>query len=81
MFSRYLNHFPKDYNPSPQQVKLIKNVEKAFNKGKKFVIACAPTGSGKSFLAKTLAGLSNPPDPDFVELVKTYKAYKQDFPK
>jgi Rad3-related DNA helicase len=79
VFSRYLNHFPKDYNPSPQQVKLIKNVEKAFNKGKKFVIACAPTGSGKSFLAKTLAGLSNPPDPDFVELVKTYKAYKQDF--
>lgn len=79
MFSRYLNHFPKDYSPSPQQVKLIKSVERAFNRGKKFVIACAPTGSGKSFLAKTLAGLSTSPDSDFVDLVKSYKAYKQDF--
>lgn len=79
MFSRYLNHFPKDYNPSSQQVKLIKNVEKAFNRGKKFVIACAPTGSGKSFLAKTLAGISNQPSQQFTDLVKTYKAYKQDF--
>lgn len=79
MFSRYLNHFPKEYNPSNQQIKLIKNVEKAFNKGKKFVIACAPTGSGKSFLAKTLAGISNKPSPQFVELINSYKAYKQDF--
>lgn len=79
MFSRYLNHFPKEYNPSSQQIKLIKNVEKAFNKGKKFVIACAPTGSGKSFLAKTLAGLSTKPSPEFLNLINSYKAYKQDF--
>lgn len=79
MFSRYLNHFPRDYNPSHNQVKLIKSVERAFNRGKKFVIACAPTGSGKSFLAKTLAGVSNKPSAEFVDLVNTYKAYKQDF--
>lgn len=79
MLSRYLNHFPKDYTPSDQQVKLIKKIEHAFNKGKKFVIACAPTGSGKSFLAKTLAGMSTTTDSEFSDLVKTYKAYKQDF--
>lgn len=79
MLSRYLNHFPKEYNPSSQQIKLIKNVERAYNKGRKFVIACAPTGSGKSFLAKTLAGLSTKPSKQFVDLIHSYKAYKQDF--
>lgn len=79
MLSRYLNHFPTEYNPSVQQVKLIKSVEKAFNKGKKFVIACAPTGSGKSFLAKTLSGLGQKPSKEFEQLITTYKAYKQDY--
>jgi len=79
VFSRYLNYFPKEYSPSAQQVKLIKKVEHAFNKGKKFVIACAPTGSGKSFLAKTLAGVSNDPSSEFKELISTYKAFRQDY--
>lgn len=79
MFSRYLNQFPKEYTPSPQQIKLIKGVEKAFNKGKKFVIACAPTGSGKSFLSKTLSGLGQKPSEEFKQLITTYKAYKQDY--
>lgn len=78
MFSRYLNHFPDDYSPSTQQVKLIKSVEKSFNRGKKFVIVCAPTGSGKSFLAKTVSGLSQTPSDDFKQLVSSYNAYKQD---
>jgi len=78
VFSRYLNHFPKEYNPSNNQIKLIKSVERAFNKGKKFVIVCAPTGSGKSFLAKTLAGASNDCDQKFANLVTSYQAYKQD---
>jgi Rad3-related DNA helicase len=77
--SRYLNYFPGTFTPSIQQTKLIENVEKAFNRGKKFVIACAPTGSGKSFLSKTLAGVSSQPSPQFIELIKTYDAYKQDF--
>lgn len=79
MFSRYLNFFPKEYNPSNQQVNLIKKVEHAFNKGKKFVIACAPTGSGKSFLSKTLSGISNEPSSDFVDLIRSYKAFRQDY--
>jgi len=79
VFSRYLNHFPKDYSPSEQQTKLIKSVERAFNRGKKFVIACAPTGSGKSFLSKTLSGLGQKPSTEFKTLIETYKAYKQDY--
>lgn len=79
MFSKYLHHFPRDYNPSNQQIKLIKGVEKAFNNGKKFVICCAPTGSGKSFLAKTLSGLGSKPTDKFVESIRSYSAYRQDF--
>jgi len=79
VLSRYLGHFPKEYNPSSQQVRLIKGVEKAFNNNKKFVICSAPTGSGKSFLAKTLSGLSQKPSPEFVNLIRSYKAYKQDY--
>ena len=79
MFSRYLLHFPKEYNPSNQQVKLIKGVERAFNSGKKFVICCAPTGTGKSFLAKTLSGLSSNSTEKFKESINTYSAYKQDY--
>ena len=79
MFSRYLAQFPKEYNPSNQQVKIIKSVERAFNRGKKFVICCAPTGSGKSFLAKTISGISSDCTNDFKELISSYAAYKQDF--
>jgi Rad3-related DNA helicase len=79
VFSRYLAQFPKEYNPSNQQVKIIKSVERAFNRGKKFVICCAPTGSGKSFLAKTISGISSDCTNDFKELISSYAAYKQDF--
>jgi len=79
VFSRYLSHFPKEYEPSQQQIKLIRGVEKAFNNGKKFVICCAPTGTGKSFLAKTLSGLGSRPNETFINSVNTYAAYKQDF--
>jgi len=79
VFSRYLSHFPQEYSPSDQQIKLIKGVERAFNKGKKFVICCAPTGTGKSFLAKTLAGISSPATDKFKESIQSYSAYKQDF--
>ena len=79
MFSRYIQHFPREYNPSTNQIKLLRGVEKAFNSGKKFVICCAPTGTGKSFLAKTLSGLSSGPTEKFLNNIKTYAAYKQDF--
>ena len=79
MFSRYLSHFPREYEPNNQQVKLIRGVERAFNNGKKFVICCAPTGTGKSFLAKTLSGLGSKPNTTFINSIESYAAYKQDF--
>ena len=59
MYSKYLSKFPANYDPNSQQIDLIKRVEQAYADGYKFVICAAPTGSGKSFLAKTLGNVSN----------------------
>lgn len=79
MYSRYLTKFPSDYNPSKQQIELIKRIEDAFVKGYKYVICSAPTGSGKSFISKTLGNVSNPCTSEFRELITSYKAFKQDY--
>ena len=78
MLSKYLNKFPHRYNPSTQQIKLIKEIEYAFNQGHKFVVCSAPTGSGKSFISKTLANVSNEPTDNFRDLIETYQAFKMD---
>lgn len=79
MINKLLKHFPKDYEPSTGQVDIIKRVDHAFTHNNKFCIVSAPTGTGKSFLAMTLANASNPPSQNFINLIKSYDAYKQDF--
>ena len=79
MYSKYLSKFPANYDPNSQQIDLIKRVEQAYADGYKFVICAAPTGSGKSFLAKTLGNVSNECSSEFKELITSYKAFKQDY--
>jgi ATP-dependent DNA helicase DinG len=74
-----IEHFPAGFSPSTGQTTLINGIEKAFNSKKKIVICCAPTGSGKSFVAKTLANTSNKPSEEFVRLIESYDAYKKEF--
>jgi Rad3-related DNA helicase len=73
-----LDHFPSKFNPLVQQVELINKIDEAFNQGYKFVICCAPTGSGKSFLSKTLANVSSEPSKEFVNLVENGSAFRLD---
>ena len=77
MPSNLLNAFPPDFTPNKSQVKLLTEIQSAFNDGYKFIVCCAPTGSGKSFISKTLSNAAKKPDQDFVELVKSYLAFKQ----
>jgi len=75
----YIEHFPSGFIPSTGQITVLNEIEKAFKSKKKIVICCAPTGSGKSFIARTLANLSTEPSKEFVRLIESYDAYKKDF--
>lgn len=73
-----LSNFPEPYKPSSVQVDILKKLEKSFNNKRKYVILRAPTGSGKSFISRTLAGASNDCTDGFKSLVQSYDAFKTD---
>ena len=76
MFTGLLQKFPEEYTPNKSQVKLLQSIDAAFNEGYKFVVCSAPTGSGKSFISKTIGNAASLPSDDFAELVNSYKIYK-----
>jgi Rad3-related DNA helicase len=78
MIGRYALNFPDKYTPSTQQAQLLKKIEKAYSDGYKFVICSAPTGSGKSFISKTLGNISQPVSENLKRMVNSYEAYKMD---
>jgi len=78
MIERLIDCFPNDFTPNKQQEKIIRNVEQAFNEGYKFVVISAPTGSGKSHVAKTVSNSADQPSKEFVRLIQTNLAFKRD---
>ena len=78
MLGGLLKGFPEGYTPNSAQVKLLKNIDQAFKDGYKFVVCNAPTGSGKSFISKTLANTSREPSENFKDLITSYTAFKID---
>jgi Rad3-related DNA helicase len=74
-----LSYFPENQTPRDSQIILLKKIEAAFNSGKKFVIAYAPTGCGKSFVAKTLANSSKNISDVIVDGVKTDDAFSHNY--
>jgi ATP-dependent DNA helicase DinG len=77
MFNSLLEGFPDKYTPNSQQLKLLKNIDQAFEDGYKFVVCAAPTGSGKSFISKTLGNVSDSPPESYIDLIMSYLAYKR----
>ena len=78
MVGGLLDYFPNSYTPNPGQVKLLKNIDQAFRDGYKFIVCNAPTGSGKSFISKTLANASRDASQNFKDLISSYTAFKRD---
>lgn len=70
-------HFPATFTPTESQTKALKEIIEAFQKHQ-FVICCAPTGSGKSMLAKTICNASNEPSQRFKQLVESYEVYEKE---
>lgn len=72
-----LEHFPSNSQPREQQVEALSKIEKCFNRGKKFVIACLPTGSGKSHVGYTVGRSSTPMPNHLLSLINNYSIYKK----
>ena len=73
-----VSNFPNNFNPSNQQVSLLTDIDNAFKSSYKFVVCSAPTGSGKSFISKTLSNVSKNCSNEYKDLVDTYQIYKRD---
>jgi len=72
-----LDSFPDGYTPNPSQVKLLKNIDQAFKDGHKFIVCNAPTGSGKSFISKTIGNVTEQSTAEFRDLINHYLAYRK----
>lgn len=67
--------FPAGYTPLDGQLELLVQIKDAINKGEKYIVVQAPTGSGKSFISKSFANACNNIDPNFERMVLNYEAY------
>lgn len=76
MLNTLEEHFPSEYTPNESQEKLLKNIGQAFEEGHKFVVCSAPTGTGKSFLAKTLGNASKEASANFKRLINSNLAFE-----
>lgn len=72
-----LSHFPSDTEPRPEQVKILTEIEKAVEAGKKFIIIQAPTGVGKSHISATIAAMSRSINSNFARLIDSYEITRQ----
>lgn len=76
--SKLILHFPDPYRPNDNQVKIIHAIEKAISNDEKFIICNAPTGSGKSFFAPTLANYAGEPSDEWKQKVDNYSIFSDD---
>lgn len=74
--SKYLETFSG--TPRPQQEEALEKIDKAFSAGKKYVIACLPTGSGKSHIGVAVAASTKNVDQDRKSILENYGIYKRD---
>lgn len=76
--SKLLLNFPSEYSPNDSQVKILKGIERAIANNTKFIVCNAPTGSGKSFFAPTLAEYAGEPDSTWKNKVDDYSIFSDD---
>ena len=69
---RLLNYFPENYQPTDIQVDVLNRISTAVNSKKKFIVCAAPTGSGKSFIGKTIANVTDNHKESFKQFINQY---------
>lgn len=75
-----LLNFPDGFEPNKSQVKILKEIDKCIDNKVKFIIVNAPTGSGKSFISKSVANATEDPSAHFVKCVDNYTIFGEDGP-
>ena len=65
----FLDSVPDGVTPNASQVKLLKTIDQSFEDGHKFIVCNAPTGSGKSFISKTIGNVAEQPTKEFRDLI------------
>jgi Rad3-related DNA helicase len=73
--------FPVGATPNDAQDYIISEIEEALQQNKKFIIINAPTATGKSYIAKTIANFSDDPTNGFINACETYQIYDNDDPQ
>lgn len=73
-----ISYFPSNFKPSEQQEKVLLEIDDALKKNYKYIVCCAPTGSGKSFISKTLSNTAEKCSEEFKDLVTSYQIFKRD---
>jgi Rad3-related DNA helicase len=74
----YLKTFPAESEARPQQKQALEKIASIFSSGKKFAIACLPTGSGKSHIAAAVARSATPINHHRKALISSYAIYDKD---
>ena len=69
--------FPESSIPRPQQAEALEKIQTHFNSDKKYVIACLPTGSGKSHIGLTVGNSTRQIDHRLKNLINDYSVYKK----
>jgi len=71
-------NFPDGFTPRDNQIKILKQYDDAVESGKKFIVINAPTGIGKSHVAKSIANTTREVPDGYKELVNSYKIFGED---
>ena len=71
-----LKYFPNGFTPTDKQEAILDLINDKFASSKKFLIIQAPTGTGKSFIAKTIANASRHASEKYINLVETGDIFK-----
>ena len=70
------DYFPNGFTPTDKQEAILDLINDKFANSKKFLIIQAPTGTGKSFIAKTIANASRHASEKYINLVETGDIFK-----
>lgn len=70
--------FPANFTPTKTQELVLAELDKFFQSDEKFCILQAPTGSGKTFIAKTVLHSTPEPSNQWIDEVDSYRIYGND---